>query len=624
MKSLINNPVKVFATGFIVLVLLCLPLFWLRFTCEAFLLDGLLSEVKSVSISPSGLVPDEYENDPNVAVHSKVSTRMRPAGPPRYLGIFDYFQARIPGGRCSNVYFYGSDRDYMYFDKKSGLIVHYYHDTQIMPDRKPNDIWVQIYIGPEGVSETPGKAIGRFVEPIVDRNRMFGRVRESRDLIVYDKKLRRFFKIDFNKETVTKGPELGEENRRYEPIQIGRLSKAPFGMMNWYPPQIKKSEDDKKETGSSSNFKPVIVNARDREAGPYLLVLDKSGFINLLDKESLKFVLSTGHPIPAGRLHLVPTGRLPRPETYFGIRGGTARPQDLSSYEVGPLALTTHFFEGNPESKKVFFGEPSVPVNPSPSRIEKKYLGIFAAGLSRDGTALTLSVFDEHGKEIKKGESSFTKQEGNRPISYRSSKAVFFRPPLASTFTIGKYLMENLHPPILSLGSYFTASTFEAAAGHRGLFLLPNSFIAMQGRNHRGNFVERFFEAIGWIFPSIIFSIWLATRVSKNAIVVGLSENARLYWIIGTLGFGLAAYITYRLTRPGITLVTCQNCGKMRRPDMDRCHRCKSEWLVPELTPPAWRVLDSTEQKAEQAERADEGSIADAGDAAGAEETAKE
>lgn len=46
---------------------------------------------------------------------------------------------------------------------------------------------------------------------------------------------------------------------------------------------------------------------------------------------------------------------------------------------------------------------------------------------------------------------------------------------------------------------------------------------------------------------------------------------------------------------------------------MDRCHRCKSEWLVPELTPPTWRVLDSTEHVG-QIERIDESSIADAED----------
>ncbi|MHC4070381.1 MAG: hypothetical protein ACYSR8_12555, partial [Planctomycetota bacterium] len=391
-------------------------------------------------------------------------------------------------------------------------------------------------------------------------------------------------------------PEVDKENRHYEPIQIGLLKKPGFDM-NWSPPQIP-------DKGNGAIYevknKPVIANAHGRETGPYLLVLDKSGLITLLDRESLKFAHVDGP--------FVPTGRLPRPTTYFGRRGGIARPSDLLGYEVWPLTLTTHFFE-NPESKKVFFGEPSIGhTKPSPSKIERKYLGMFAAGLSRNGTALTLSVFDEKGKLIKSAESSFTKKAGNRTLSYLSSKAVFFRSPWASTFTIIKYLAENLQAPILSIGSYFTASAFEAGTGHRGLFLLPNSFIAMWGRERAGNFVERFFDALVWIFPSIIFSIWLATRVSKNAVVVGLSENARLYWIIGTVGFGLVAYITYRLTRPKITLVTCQNCGKMRRPDMASCHRCKSDWFVPELTPPAWRVLDGTEQTA----RIDEGSIADA------------
>ncbi len=41
---------------------------------------------------------------------------------------------------------------------------------------------------------------------------------------------------------------------------------------------------------------------------------------------------------------------------------------------------------------------------------------------------------------------------------------------------------------------------------------------------------------------------------------------------------------------------------------MERCHRCKSWWLVPELMPPAWRVLDG-ERLAEQAKTADESSI---------------
>jgi len=217
---------------------------------------------------------------------------------------------------------------------------------------------------------------------------------------------------------------------------------------------------------------------------------------------------------------------------------------------------------------------------------------MFVASLSRDGTALALAVFDEKGKLIRSDYTKLTKYIGVHKTSIHSSKAVFFEAPWAPALTIGKFMAENLHPPILSVASYFTASAFEAAAGHRGLFFLPNSFIAMKGRDNYENFAERFISGLWLISPSIILAIWLACRVSKDAVVVGFSENARLCWILGTVCFGLTAYITYRLTRPKLTLVTCPNCGKMRRPDMPKCHRCKSDWHVPELTPPTWRVLN--------------------------------
>jgi hypothetical protein len=163
-------------------------------------------------------------------------------------------------------------------------------------------------------------------------------------------------------------------------------------------------------------------------------------------------------------------------------------------------------------------------------------------------------------------------------------------------FTISKYLLENLHPPILSLISYFTADSIEASAGHRVLFILPNSLIAMKGRDTRGNMAERFLSALLIILPSILLSIFLAWRISINATAVGLSENARVLWILATIALGVVGYITYRLTKPAITLVTCANCGRMRRPDMEKCHRCGSKWYVPELIPPTWRVLDGENQ----------------------------
>jgi len=119
MKSLIkglvlNYPVKVFATGFVVLALLSIPLFWFRFACETSLAVQMSDDAKRVSIRPSGLVPPEFENDPNVTSRSIVSARMRFEEKGLLsLGIVDYFIARFPGGRCSNVYFFRSDRDCM-------------------------------------------------------------------------------------------------------------------------------------------------------------------------------------------------------------------------------------------------------------------------------------------------------------------------------------------------------------------------------------------------------------------------------------------------------------------------------------------------------------------------------
>ncbi len=593
MKSVMNHPIKVLATGFVVLVFLSLPLFWIRFVCEASIAVGMPEETQDVDrVQPCGIVPAELENDPNVAHHSSVSAGLHDERLFWSLGIVDSLIARYPRGRLSNVYLLDDDK-WMYFDRDSGLLVRNYVDTQAMPDQSTRRRNVRVYIGPEGISETPDKTLGRFADPLIDG---YWNLRTQRELMAYDRQLRCFFKIDFGKKTVVKGPELAKDNS-HEPIQIGQLRKNEFSMyLNWQPPRIKVPDKDPNEYGMDRrDYEPIIPDFRAPGAGPYLLVLDRTGRIDLLDRETLEF---------AGTA----CWRLPAPETYYGTTPHVA-PKDLLGYEVGPLVLSK-FYSEDGRLIRMTFGQPEpyelealdlspgyrpprqTQVGKVVSRVEREYLGMFVTAASRDGTAMILATFDAQGNRIKTEYTRRPQYEGRRTTYLQSSKAAFWEARWAPTMTIGKYLAENLHPPILSLASYFTASMFEAGSGHRAMFLLPNSFVAMVARDSRENAAEKFFWALGLMLPSILLAIWFAWRVGRDAAVVGLSQKTRRWWTLGTIAFGLVGYITYTLSRPKVTLVTCANCGHPRRPDMDKCHRCGSGWHVPELTPPAWRVLD--------------------------------
>ncbi len=74
-----------------------------------------------------------------------------------------------------------------------------------------------------------------------------------------------------------------------------------------------------------------------------------------------------------------------------------------------------------------------------------------------------------------------------------------------------RYILENLQPPILGLTSYSTASSFEAVAGHRALFILPESYAGWFGRD-KGDApaVARLIAVFVIISPSIILSLLLA------------------------------------------------------------------------------------------------------------------
>lgn len=366
---------------------------------------------------------------------------------------------------------------------------------------------------------------------------------------VYDREYRCFFALDLKNQTIRKGPVLNDITRR--PIDIIASYYRSEGCSVYFSRPY-----------GGDMFQGV------HQTGNYLPVLDESGRIDLLDTKKLELV---GY-----------AGTLPRPQTLFGW--GSRKPNDLLAYDIEIIATG--------------------------AQQEYMYIGMIAASLSRQGTSMTLAVFDKEGKEVRTAQTRAVPYEarfsgtGLQTPHTPSAKAILFDVPWGPEMTMTKYLLESLHPPVLTLASFFTAYSFEAGSTHRALFLMPNSFMALL-RDREGSIISTFLIALLIILPAFLFAGFLGWLVVRDALVIGLSRNSRRIWLLGTLAFGLTAYITYRLTRPKITLVTCQNCGKMRRPDMAKCHRCKSDWHVPELTPPAWRVLKGAEQ-------VHEGSTADA------------
>ncbi len=553
--------VYIITTGFIVLLLLSLPLYWMGWSCQTAIQDRIERFSSSAKIQPSLLVPEEFEYEPNnVVKHSYVSTRMRTAGYGYGLGIKEYFESiKSPDVPSSHFWDRTPDGYYIYFDAKTGFVVHCTITQRNVNGKKVWTKKINFYIGPDGFSDSRDKKIGRFSDPIIDKEA----VQWQTALTLYDKEQRRFFAIDFEQETVTKGPQLAKDSI-YEPIQIGRLIKNPSLLyLKWEPPMTKapveaKGDDkmprrrriSKRPFFRMDGLEPIVNRLLPYSAGGYILVLDKTGRIDLLNKNTLEFVGKAGELLEA--------------PNFFSDDGEKAvTPKELLSYEVLPLVLDT----------------------------DGQYRGCFVASLSGQGYGYYLTVFDQNGRKVAGDRSGWAYSSRGEGDVY-SISSLLFQCPGGIALTIAKFLSDNLQPPILSVTSYFSASTVEAGAGHRALFILPNSFFAMFGRGVSENYIARFFTALLFILPSIVLSLLLAWRVNKDARIVGLDSTARRWWFIGTLGFGLSAYITYRLTRPKITLVTCQNCGKPRRPDMERCHQCSSKWTVPELIAPRWRVIE--------------------------------
>jgi len=274
---------------------------------------------------------------------------------------------------------------------------------------------------------------------------------------------------------------------------------------------------------------PNALYAADRN-GIYVPIVGESGSIALLDRRTLELRMDAGC----------------LPFLRASVEGDSLKPRDCLDYAVGIIVRQS----------------------------DGEYSGLMVTTLSRLRPFVTVAVFDKNGRRI-----------GRAP----------YRTKLPSILPLGplKYLVESFHPPVLALASFFTAYSFDAGATHRAVFLMPNSFVALQ-RDRQTHMFFQLLWALLFMVPALLFAGFLGWRVVRDARVMGLSRRSRRLWLLGTLAFGLPAYITYRRSRPQVVSIHCRNCGNLRRADLDRCHHCGSPWDVPALDAPAWRITDAS------------------------------
>jgi len=552
MNSQKRAVVNVLATGVIVVILMSLGLFWARWFCAMQRADLLPEADRKAAVpfplSLSGVLVGE---DPNAHAPRYLTAEMTPRPPSVTcllgLGAVQYVEQHLPEGSCSAVYRWNSPPDgiSVYYDRSLGLIVYQGVESQQKANGTQAWRWFTCYAGPEGIGERPEEKLGRFSSPVADRSML-------QPQIVYDRVLRRFFAIEWSEQKVRQGPEL-PPNDAYAPVQI----RTPL----WQNPvtlDLRPGLAPRDARGDKSILLGAFFSTDDR-----LLVLDASGRVDLLNSETLEF---------AGV-----AGRLTSPAPLFGVPRPT-RPEDVISYTVSPIGIA----RGDTSKGRL-------------------YAGCAVATVSREATGLRLDVYDANGQSLGSDEMAFRPYaetaDGKitRGHAIPSTKAAYSYLPGAEVLTFAKFTLENLHPPAFLLASYLAGPHLAATAGYRSLFLLPDSFVAMSARDAQAGRVGRSSRAFFLALPAFLLSLLLGWRVTRDGARLGLSKNARAAWVVGTVLFGLPTYITYRLTRPKVTLVTCANCGAGRRPDREKCQRCGSPWVVPELVPPAWRVLGEQE-----------------------------
>ncbi len=197
-------------------------------------------------------------------------------------------------------------------------------------------------------------------------------------------------------------------------------------------------------------------------------------------------------------------------------------------------------------------------------------IGYFYASYSKDNE-VSVTVYNKEGKVI-----ASERKDSHSKYLANNHEGLWF----------ARTVVENMPGPAIAAASYFARDMTEPMKQWQTLFLMPGSIANYSTMIKDGNPLE-YINQIGLcVYLTGGVFVFYLFNVKKY----GLSKSERQYWMYFILLFGVMAFVAYMIARPKIVQVTCANCGKLRRPDQERCHSCRASWEMPQLAKAGWSI----------------------------------
>ncbi|MBN2378094.1 MAG: zinc ribbon domain-containing protein [Sedimentisphaerales bacterium] len=560
MKLKNNYFIKIITVGLITLtaylILLGLAQRTLKIiTYETILRYARLNE--ALTFTPSQLTPD-LDSEPNLATPSRLRAEIGEGAFLAGFAAIDFlFNNQWPNVHRTykKVSSYNEHTKETEIRNELSSLIYYDNSLKLFVYTSLTQQNNSAYAGPNGIAKSPDKKLGTFQNPLSYCRNL------TPQLFVFNTNHSRFFRFNFDSMEFTQGPKLPPNQSC---VRVGDFHDRHSIYISWRSPTTEKYVDQ------SSNFYPTIRRSpSSRLPDKVLHEVNMEHNLQIVDCnfDNADFIPILQQNTRVSKLD--PVSLTITDQLGFLEEKSSTSMDDILAYD-----LNFFFRDG-------------------------QYLGMAAAHLNRNARKAMLILFNKDGSVMK-----IPPEKTARDI-FKTDKKLFInrtgyarvnifsiiddQPGGPLILTI-QYLLDNLHPPLLSLASCIRPNHFDAHTSECTILFTPNSLAANFNRYENINRFEEVFAIFLFHGLALTFGAFLAWRIVRDARQLGLSRQSRKFWIIAAVTLGLPAYITYRLTRPAITRVTCPNCGRLRRPDQPNCANCNAPWLLPDLIPPTWKV----------------------------------